>query len=402
MAVNEMAHNPEPATPIALTAEQWQGLARLGELIQAVDQGLKGDFGSAITENVLTLSQALPSDLPASIKAATETLTTLHRSGLLNQLDMLLRMASQMPEFWQEVVPEQLLKVAEDVSQVDFKGALALGESASKTRALNAALALLRYVTQEAPPEFLSDVTAFVNQLSPVLNNPDLLKVLPVYTDLLVKLQHSGLLDKLLDVLAYYQALAPMLDIGPVIQSMLEYLNSSKLMEHVKQIRPENLALLAAEATDPETTAVLADALRLARLLRNGDLANEFMSDFIKVTGIIFDKQFLDTLPDLLNTVVMLRKTGLLKSLQNVLIAYPNLASLPWNEYITGLVHKAEKLDISGIMEKVKEASAETEQKAAHLGGIGGLMRIMKDKEVQRLMQFGLTLGTKFLPPRSN
>ncbi|WP_430626217.1 hypothetical protein [Sulfobacillus thermotolerans] len=47
MAVNEMAHNPEPATPIALTAEQWQGLARLGELIQAVDQGLKGDFGSA-------------------------------------------------------------------------------------------------------------------------------------------------------------------------------------------------------------------------------------------------------------------------------------------------------------------------------------------------------------------
>lgn len=402
MAVNEMANNNDASMPIVLTAEQWQGLARLGELIQAVDQGLKGDFGSAITENVLTLSQALPTDLPASIRAATETLTVLHRSGLLNQLDMLLQMAGQLPEFWQEVVPEQLLKAAEDVSHVDFKGALSLGEEASKTRALRSALTLLRYVTDEAPADFLSDVTAFVNQTAPVLNNPDLLKILPVYTDFMVKLQQSGLLDRLLDIVAYYQALVPMLDVGPVIKSMLEYLNSSRLIENVKQIRPDNLALLAAEATDPETTAVLVDALRLARLLRNGDLANEFMSDFIKVTEIMFDKQFLDTLPDLLNTVVMLRQTGLIKAAQNVLIAYPNLVSLPWNEYIKALVSKAEQLDISGVMAKVKEASEETEQKAPHLGGLGGLMRIMKDKEVQRLLQFTLTLGTKFLPPKAN
>jgi uncharacterized protein YjgD (DUF1641 family) len=402
MAVNKVANDKETSKPIELTADQWQGLARLGELIQAVDQGLKGDLGSAITENVLTLSQSLPNDLPASIKAATETLTTVHRSGLLKQLDMLLQMAGQMPEFWTETVPEQLLKAAEDVSQVDFKGALALGEEASKTRALGAAMALLRYVTQEAPTDFLDDVTGFVNQTAPLLNNPDLLKVLPVYTDFMIKLQKSGLLDSMLDIVAYYQALLPILDVGNVIQSMLDYLNSSKLIESAKRINLDNLALLAAVASEPDTTAVLADAMRLVRLFRNGDMVDDFTSTFVKVSGIMFDQDFLDTLPELLNTAVMLRKTGVLKAAQNVLIAYPNLVSLPWNDYIQGAVDQADKLDISGVMAKFKEASEETEQKSSHLGGIGGLMRIMGDKEVQKFLLFTLTLGKKFLPPKKS
>ncbi|WP_053960947.1 hypothetical protein [Sulfobacillus thermosulfidooxidans] len=400
MAVNKVANENETPKPIELTPEQWQGLARLGELIQAVDQGLKTGLGSALTENVLTLSQTLPSDLPQSLKAAAETLTTLHRSGLLQQLDMLLQLASQVPEFWQEVVPEKLLNVAEDVSQVDFKGVLSLGEEASKTRALSAMIALLRYVTQEAPPDFLGQVTEFVNQTAPILNNPDLLKVLPNYIDLLVQLQKSGLLDRVMDVVTYYQGLAPLLNLGPVIQSVLEYLNSSNLVENVKQIRPDNLALLAAEASDPDTTAVLADALRLARLLRNSDITAEFTSDFVKISGIIFDREFLDTLPDLLDTAVLLRKTGLLKSLQRVLVAYPNLAALPWNDYIASAVNTANKFDIADILKKVKEASQEAETKSAHLGGLGGLMRLMKDKEVQKLMQFAVSLGSKFLPTK--
>ncbi|PSR22658.1 MAG: hypothetical protein C7B47_16520 [Sulfobacillus thermosulfidooxidans] len=400
MAVNKVANENETPKPIELTPEQWQGLARLGELIQAVDQGLKTGLGSALTENVLTLSQTLPSDLPQSLKAAAETLTTLHRSGLLQQLEMLLQLASQVPEFWQEVVPEKLLNVAEDVSQVDFKGVLSLGEEASKTRALSAMIALLRYVTQEAPQDFLGQVTEFVNQTAPILNNPDLLKVLPVYIDLLVQLQKSGLLDRVMDVVTYYQGLAPLLNLGPVIQSVLEYLNSSNLVENVKQIRPDNLALLAAEASDPDTTAVLADALRLARLLRNSDITAEFTSDFIKISGIIFDREFLDTLPDLLDTAVLLRKTGLLKSLQRVLAAYPNLAALPWNDYIASAVNTANKFDIADILKKVKEASQEAETKSAHLGGLGGLMRLMKDKEVQKLMQFAVSLGSKFLPTK--
>lgn len=400
MAVNKVANENETPKPIELTPEQWQGLARLGELIQAVDQGLKTGLGSALTENVLTLSQTLPSDLPQSLKAAAETLTTLHRSGLLQQLEMLLQLASQVPEFWQEVVPEKLLNVAEDVSQVDFKGVLSLGEEASKTRALSAMIALLRYVTQEAPQDFLGQVTEFVNQTAPILNNPDLLKVLPVYIDLLVQLQKSGLLDRVMDVVTYYQGLAPLLNLGPVIQSVLEYLNSSNLVENVKQIRPDNLALLAAEASDPDTTAVLADALRLARLLRNSDITAEFTSDFIKISGIIFDREFLDTLPDLLETAVLLRKTGLLKSLQRVLVAYPNLAALPWNDYIASAVNTANKFDIADILKKVKEASQEAETKSAHLGGLGGLMRLMKDKEVQKLMQFAVSLGSKFLPTK--
>ncbi|SMC02359.1 hypothetical protein SAMN00768000_0549 [Sulfobacillus thermosulfidooxidans DSM 9293] len=400
MAVNKVANENETPKPIELTPEQWQGLARLGELIQAVDQGLKTGLGSALTENVLTLSQTLPSDLPQSLKAAAETLTTLHRSGLLQQLEMLLQLASQVPEFWQEVVPEKLLNVAEDVSQVDFKGVLSLGEEASKTRALSAMIALLRYVTQEAPQDFLGQVTEFVNQTAPILNNPDLLKVLPVYIDLLVQLQKSGLLDRVMDVVTYYQGLAPLLNLGPVIQSVLEYLNSSNLVENVKQIRPDNLALLAAEASDPDTTAVLADALRLARLLRNSDITAEFTSDFIKISGIMLDREFLDTLPELLETAVLLRKTGLLKSLQQVLLAFPSLAALPWNDYIASAVNTANKFDIADILKKVKEASQEAETKSAHLGGLGGLMRLMKDKEVQKLMQFAVSLGSKFLPTK--
>lgn len=400
MAVNKVANENETPKPIELTPEQWQGLARLGELIQAVDQGLKTGLGSALTENVLTLSQTLPSDLPQSLKAAAETLTTLHRSGLLQQLEILLQLASQVPEFWQEVVPEKLLNVAEDVSQVDFKGVLSLGEEASKTRALSAMIALLRYVTQEAPQDFLGQVTEFVNQTAPILNNPDLLKVLPVYIDLLVQLQKSGLLDRVMDVVTYYQGLAPLLNLGPVIQSVLEYLNSSNLVENVKQIRPDNLALLAAEASDPDTTAVLADALRLARLLRNSDITAEFTNDFIKISGVMLDREFLDTLPELLETAVLLRKTGLLKSLRQVLVAFPSLAALPWNDYIASAVNTANKFDIADILKKVKEASQEAETKSAHLGGLGGLMRLMKDKEVQKLMQFAVSLGSKFLPTK--
>ncbi len=96
------AHSP-------LSADQWQGLARLADLIQALESGLGTDLGGDLVKNIGRWTEALNGDVPTALRAATDTLTTLHQNGILSQLQMVLKMVSQVPEFWQEVVPERLM-----------------------------------------------------------------------------------------------------------------------------------------------------------------------------------------------------------------------------------------------------------------------------------------------------
>jgi hypothetical protein len=200
-----------------------------------------------------------------------------------------------------------------------------------------------------------------------------------------------------LNFVEYFQGVAPLIDINLIVSMVIEYLASHDLIDHVKAIRPENLALLLREASDPDSTAVLVDVLRLVRLLRNDDMVNPYLTHIVKISAIMTDPEFISTVPELLETILLVRSSGVLALLRQTLQMYPSLAKWDWNEWIASAMRMTERVDINGLVVKVKEAFAETERKSSRLGGLSGLMRLMKDAETQRLMQFAVILGNKLL-----
>ncbi|MCY0865221.1 MAG: DUF1641 domain-containing protein, partial [Sulfobacillus sp.] len=71
---------------------------------------------------------------------------------------------------------------------------------------------------------------------------------------------------------------------------------------------------------------------------------------------------------------------------------------MPWNQYIMLGAEQLGRLNIGETLGKVRRALEETQEKAPRLGGMGGLMRIMRDPATQRVMQFGIALLSQFIP----
>jgi len=77
------AENPAPE----LTAEQWQGLARLGDMIHGLETGLQGPAGEGAAGGARELAALVTEgDLPRRLRGLMETLGAMQDSGLLDKL----------------------------------------------------------------------------------------------------------------------------------------------------------------------------------------------------------------------------------------------------------------------------------------------------------------------------
>ncbi|HKK05509.1 MAG TPA: hypothetical protein VKA50_06630 [Gammaproteobacteria bacterium] len=73
--------------PQGLTAEQWQGLARLADLAGAVDTALRGPLGAPAAELAQTAGEVYAEhDLPALAREVIETIAAWREAGLLQTL----------------------------------------------------------------------------------------------------------------------------------------------------------------------------------------------------------------------------------------------------------------------------------------------------------------------------
>lgn len=394
----ENPHESVASDPV-LTEAEWSGLARLGQLVHLLDKSwTETGLGETLTGEIAEGLRAVPADTWPALLEATRVLRDLHQNGVLGQLADVLGFMTRTPEIWQEVLPQLARKLAEAADTVDWAGAGRLAQEASHSEALVALFALLRYLTKEAPPEFLADMTTLGHEVMAGWNQPGLRQAGPSLITLLVTLHETGVLAQLTDLLHYYQSFQSVLNVDRLMTDVLQYLATSTLMDDFKRIRPEGLMRLLAEVSQPDTTRTLVSVVQLLRFMSQGDIFNEFMSQLISISSTVFDKEFLNTLPDLLDTAVLLRQSGLLNALQKVVEAYPNLAQMPWNQYIMLGAEQLGRLNIGETLGKVRRALEETQEKAPRLGGMGGLMRIMRDPATQRVMQFGIALLSQFIP----
>ncbi|MCY0884522.1 MAG: hypothetical protein OWV35_01400, partial [Firmicutes bacterium] len=134
MSVGEIKQMP----PVALTTEQWEGLARLGELVRNLDELIKGPLGDlaakVLSESAQQLDESLqgplsdvavgylsklvPPELREALPQTMETLVSLQRSGALRLLNTAIQLAGAVPEFWSEVLPEEIRKLGEQIGDI--------------------------------------------------------------------------------------------------------------------------------------------------------------------------------------------------------------------------------------------------------------------------------------------
>ncbi len=69
-----------------LTADQWQGLARLGELVTVFDRAMDGPMGAVSVDYLASLMTLAPSNTLAAVRDVLEMLTEWHENGVLTQI----------------------------------------------------------------------------------------------------------------------------------------------------------------------------------------------------------------------------------------------------------------------------------------------------------------------------
>lgn len=77
---------------IPLSADQWQGLARLGELVTVVDRALDGPMGAVSVGYLASLMTLAPSNTLSAVREVLEMLTEWHEHGVLTQIRALVDM----------------------------------------------------------------------------------------------------------------------------------------------------------------------------------------------------------------------------------------------------------------------------------------------------------------------
>lgn len=171
-------------------------------------------------------------------------------------------------------------------------------------------------------------------------------------------------------------------------------------------MRPDNLARLAAAASDRETTDVMTKDLRAIGMVKHADLVGHVLNEGLKISSVMKDQEFLDTLPEFWDTATMLHRSGLLAAFRKSMMAFPEPYHLPWDKYFTAMIafvdlsicRSVDQLEIQDLTAKIKAASEEAQQKSARFGGLGGTMHLMRDKQTQMMLPFAVSLGTPLLP----
>lgn len=90
---------PTETPPIPLSADQWRGLARLGELVLILDRALDGPMGAVSVDYLAEIMTLAPSHTLAAVREVLDLLVEWHEKGMLSQIrdfgDMVSSLLSQ-------------------------------------------------------------------------------------------------------------------------------------------------------------------------------------------------------------------------------------------------------------------------------------------------------------------
>ncbi|CAB1130183.1 protein of unknown function [Candidatus Hydrogenisulfobacillus filiaventi] len=288
MSVGEIKQMP----PVALTTEQWEGLARLGELVRNLDELIKGPLGDlaakVLSESAQQLDESLqgplsdvavgylsklvPPELREALPQTMETLVSLQRSGALRLLNTAIQLAGAVPEFWSEVLPEEIRKLGEQIGDIRLDRAPELLKATLNNDLLFKFLDALQHLSVEIDPEVLSQATGLVVELSTMMADVPVMEILPRMIRLLTDVYNSGLLDLVIDATSYMGSALSQLDTSKVLATLLGYLNNNQMLEYAKRIDPEVLTMMAAELSDRDLAAVAQAGLRAIKVLADKGL----------------------------------------------------------------------------------------------------------------------------------
>ncbi len=78
-----------------LTAEQWQGLAQLADLVTTAQKILEGPAGAVATGYLAQGATLMPDGALPAVREALELLTSLHEQGIIAQLGTVISLGAQ-------------------------------------------------------------------------------------------------------------------------------------------------------------------------------------------------------------------------------------------------------------------------------------------------------------------
>ncbi|CDW95463.1 MULTISPECIES: hypothetical protein [unclassified Thiomonas] len=146
-------------------------------------------------------------------------------------------------------------------------------------------------------------------------------------------------------------------------------------------------ATAAAPALNPTQWAALgrmADRYAQAEELGSfavKNLGGEMTEAVLTLTELVQDPKLLPAVRELLATLVTLYEVGALRQLRdNAILAAEGLRDTDLNATMTQMLKLPDR--ISAVIDQASQASDEK-----HLGGFGGLMHMLRDKEVQHGIQ---------------
>ena len=111
------------------------------------------------------------------------------------------------------------------------------------------------------------------------------------------------------------------------------------------------------------------------------NLGGEMTEAVLTLTELVQDPKLLPAVRELLATLVTLYEVGALRQLRdNAILAAEGLRDTDLNATMTQMLKLPDK--ISAVIDQASQASDDK-----HLGGFGGLMHMLRDKEVQHGIQ---------------
>lgn len=373
-------HANNAQTP--LTDEQWAGLARIGDLGARLGQVLDGPSAGVLTGGVDRIGQlSARYDVVGLAESVIATLDQLERAGLLAAVRDNAQFVSASAETLLPLLSNWLQQLS----------ALPVEEIKADVENLFSMLRKLHTVGDFVEKRLAGDITAGAVSFSDFLriNHTD-----EAITDLLIllgRLQRSGILA---NAGRWAESAAGLFDNESSIASAKSLMPLlSKWLEQLAELPIDEVK------TDVQALFLLMRKLRSVAEFIDTHLAGELTAGAVSAAEFVHDNATDKAISELLIMLGQLHRSGLLANAGR------------WAERLAGLT---DGMDVasstSQLVNKVPGQSLEQLRRLIHsaqdavadvgpdgkdLGGITGLMRLLRDKDVQKGLRLLAVLPTE-------
>lgn len=157
-----------------LTAEQWQGLAQLADLVTTAKKILEGPAGAVATGYLAQSATLMPDGALPAVREALELLTSLHEQGIIAQLGTVISLGAQtltrdnLNQFFTSALDMAQETSFAEVLRASFQDAAR--ESVRESEHLGGFTGLLRVMKDKEVQTGLRMMGVMAGKLSPLLH----------------------------------------------------------------------------------------------------------------------------------------------------------------------------------------------------------------------------------------